>query len=176
MEICIKCGETKPLTEFQRDSRKKNGFRSRCKACVNPDAAVRSAKWRLANPDKTGHAIPSAKWRRANPDACRVHAWVGGYRVRCRKFGVTPVVVPFTREELVAQYGDGCFYCDDGVFEEIDHYIPVAAGGEHTLDNVVPACHACNDRKGKSRTGDLLLVNIYRAVRDAIAAYLNAAA
>ena len=31
---CTKCGKEKVETEFSRDSRNKDGLRSRCKACV----------------------------------------------------------------------------------------------------------------------------------------------
>ena len=33
MKRCAKCGEAKPFEEFPRDARKKDGRRSRCKAC-----------------------------------------------------------------------------------------------------------------------------------------------
>lgn len=39
-----------------------------------------------------------------------------------------------------------CAYCgaDGG---QIDHGIPLAMGGLHALDNLVPACKPCNSRK-----------------------------
>jgi 5-methylcytosine-specific restriction endonuclease McrA len=53
----------------------------------------------------------------------------------------------FTRDDIAERYGDGCFYCG-GLFQAVDHYIPVSRGGAHTLANVRPACNRCNSRKG----------------------------
>ena len=45
-----------------------------------------------------------------------------------------------------------CAYCDvqlnpfDGF--EIDHVHPVCKGGTDDIDNLVPSCHTCNQRKG----------------------------
>ena len=49
--------------------------------------------------------------------------------------------------EVLDTLGRKCFYCP-GPFEEMDHVIPLARGGRHTKDNVVPACQKCNHDKG----------------------------
>lgn len=54
--------------------------------------------------------------------------------------------------ELLAKYEYKCVYC--GVFfsDELcatqDHIIPISKGGNHTKDNIVPACLSCNCKKG----------------------------
>ena len=75
--------------------------------------------------------------------------WESRYRTRARSYDLPVVVESFTKEELVAHWGNGerCIYCD-GPFEQTDHMIPIANGGPHTLANVVPSCRACN---GKSK-------------------------
>lgn len=52
------------------------------------------------------------------------------------------------REKLHA-YGHACAYCGatDRRLEQ-EHVIPLEAGGPDTWDNIVPACHPCNHRKG----------------------------
>jgi 5-methylcytosine-specific restriction endonuclease McrA len=57
------------------------------------------------------------------------------------------VVEPFSRTEVIKRYGDRCAYCTPGDFESLDHFVPVAAGGPHTLDNVRPSCRSCNSTK-----------------------------
>lgn len=37
MKKCSKCGELKPLSEFQKDKSRKDGYCYRCKECVNSD-------------------------------------------------------------------------------------------------------------------------------------------
>ncbi|KPC89921.1 hypothetical protein ADL27_38570 [Streptomyces sp. NRRL F-6602] len=40
----------------------------------------------------------------------------------------------------------GCVYCG-GPYEHIDHVTPLSRGGEHSIDNLVPACGECNLQK-----------------------------
>ena len=78
--------------------------------------------------------------QRSNPH----FGWESNYRKRAAKFGFEAMVIPFTREELIARYGDACHHCG-GPFEHLDHYpVPVALGGAHSLDNCVPSCATCN--------------------------------
>lgn len=62
-KTCNKCGETKPVAEFSKDSSKRDGLRSHCKECVRISAAAYyatnsedrkayTANWRAANPEK----------------------------------------------------------------------------------------------------------------------------
>ena len=63
--------------------------------------------------------------------------------------------VPLILRERVIQRANGCCeYCfspaqySPEVFE-VEHIIPVSAGGQTTLDNLALACPACNRYKGK---------------------------
>lgn len=40
-----------------------------------------------------------------------------------------------------------CAYCAGPGPVEMDHVVPIAKGGRHNLDNVVPCCKACNADK-----------------------------
>lgn len=60
----------------------------------------------------------------------------------------------FTEEQLVEHWisegidPEKCFYCEDGLYEEKDHYHPISKGGAHTMENLRPSCGVCNRRKG----------------------------
>jgi 5-methylcytosine-specific restriction endonuclease McrA len=62
------------------------------------------------------------------------------------------VRVPYRRRAALSRSGvfvrdDGrCQYCGARA-ESIDHVVPRSRGGEHTWENVVAACRACNTRK-----------------------------
>lgn len=47
-------------------------------------------------------------------------------------------------------YGFHCAYCtvDCTNSSTIDHLIPLSRGGGNTRDNMVLACHDCNEKKG----------------------------
>lgn len=55
----------------------------------------------------------------------------------------------FKLKELYAASDDKCFYCTqklNGKFE-YDHFIPLARGGEHTVENLRISCKPCNRLK-----------------------------
>lgn len=50
-------------------------------------------------------------------------------------------------ERVLAAYEGRCAYCGCEGPMTIDHLVPVMAGGEHVVENVVPACLSCNSKK-----------------------------
>jgi 5-methylcytosine-specific restriction endonuclease McrA len=44
---------------------------------------------------------------------------------------------------VFARYGRVCHVCG-GIATDIDHIIPIAAGGTNSLENLRPACARCN--------------------------------
>ena len=53
-----------------------------------------------------------------------------------------------TRYEICTRHRYPCQYCgDQGRHLTLDHVIPRFRGGQHTWENVVSACVACNRRK-----------------------------
>lgn len=96
-----------------------------------------------------GDAHPERQRNRRSAPGAR---WEEKYRRRIKSFGLEPIVKPFTHDQLVARYGDGCVYCD-GRFEEIDHVRPISRGGEHSIENVRPCCATCNRKKRNREVG-----------------------
>lgn len=62
-------------------------------------------------------------------------------------------VRPDVRDRVISTKGRHCTYCGRGPLYKkhlhLDHVDPVAAGGRSDADNLVPACKACNARKGR---------------------------
>lgn len=151
---CTGCGETKLLDDYGRHKNGKYGRNSKCKECSN---ARNRARW-AADPEGNREYMRKymKEWNERNPAyrSDRIHyKWEGSYRERVRRFGFEPVVESFTKEELIAEYGDGCWHCEEAPFEELDHYpVPVREGGPHRLSNVRPSCVRCNrPGRGPSR-------------------------
>lgn len=63
MKTCRKCGETKPLSEFNRKADSADGLRPDCKPCRAADQRA----WRAANPERA-RGLQRA-WRERNPGA-----------------------------------------------------------------------------------------------------------
>jgi 5-methylcytosine-specific restriction endonuclease McrA len=56
----------------------------------------------------------------------------------------------FTAAEWLAlldQYGWACGYCGAKDRLQADHRIPLARGGTNFIENIIPACPRCNQRK-----------------------------
>jgi len=73
--------------------------------------------------------------------------------------------------DVFVRDGWTCRICGDktprslrGTFDdkapELDHIIPLAAGGTHTWDNVQCACRACNISKGSGAMNDQLRLEL----------------
>ncbi len=88
----------------------------------------------------------AARWAAANPE--RRRAIANAYKGRRRaqeEGGISgPELAAWTREQKKV-----CYWCGSpcaGAFE-VDHYVPLAKGGEHSQDNLVIACPQCNRNK-----------------------------
>lgn len=60
MKTCTKCHQTKLISEFGKQSGRKDGLRSNCKECCN----AATAKWAKENPERCSEK--AAKWAKEN--------------------------------------------------------------------------------------------------------------
>jgi 5-methylcytosine-specific restriction endonuclease McrA len=82
-----------------------------------------------------------SEWARSNPDKQRaIYA-----NRRARKKGLT--VFRVTHSEMNKLYSTPCIYCGSKIDIQIDHVIPLAKGGAHSIGNLAPACKPCNMSK-----------------------------
>jgi hypothetical protein len=134
--ICSTCSAKKPLTEMARDRSTKTGYRSRCREC-RKDYDRRRYQLQRGSILAQQH-----RYKRARPEI----GWASDHRRRAQRYGRDLVTELVTVDQLITRWGDRGFYCPGG-FEVIDHRVPVAAGGHHTVENVVPCCRGCNQIK-----------------------------
>lgn len=128
--------------------------------------------WRTANPDKM--AAANKRWHDANRE--RVAELNREYYEQNRESEIARSLA-YTKSHpevdaaikhrrnarkraTVCEHGDGCvtsaliaelramvcWYCG-GSMQEIDHFVPLARGGSHCRENLVPACKPCNNSK-----------------------------
>lgn len=97
-------------------------------------------QWRLDRARITGPL-----WRARNPDSSRLIE----QRRRARKAAVVNTLTAAEWTAILEYFGHRCAYCLQPASKlTIDHIRPIAMGGPHSADNVVPACVACNSSKG----------------------------
>jgi len=177
MKVCAKCKVNKPKSEYHPRPSKKAGVRSRCKNCEKEDRELSSGdakeyrdgrkeakkeydieyrkkhKEKIAKAKKEEYSNNSDRyneyrrqWAIANPEnesAIRRNA--AGKRKQSTSGGLTSTQL---RAWAKSQIMD-CYWCGKKKLMnyEIDHYEPLARGGEHSLDNLVISCPSCNRRK-----------------------------
>lgn len=114
-------------------------------------------KWRDASPENKAKAVSWTKaWMSAHPEKRRAyyHRWYIENQASLRKLYSERKAVyaasDFTFDQwlsILEVFGGRCAYCLEVKKLTMDHVIPVSDGGQHTSENIVPACQSCNSRK-----------------------------
>lgn len=167
MKLCSKCGEEKPLDDFHRNAKLRDGRQTYCKVCI----VEYKRKWRDDNRDhvRATNRVQAKAYRENNPE--KVRAWkradyeraAEAYKERTRRWNDANRERRRSQQRAykeslagadhvaVAEYaailrGDPCCYC--GVeMEVIDHIDPLKTSHDHSPDNLTAACAACNSDK-----------------------------
>ena len=177
---CGKCETVKPVGDFSRDKRARDGRQSRCKACErkhyrqNADRIrERQREYREQNADRIREQI-AADRARLRPDGTKACVSCGeilpfeafyadrreadGLRRKCRDCNNRAVAARHRAAHLplwVERDAYTCYVCG-GPAEEIEHIIPLSRGGEDAPYNTLPACTACNRGAGGKHDRPLL--------------------
>lgn len=116
---------------------------SRRRRASSPETNRAATKrWREKNRDR--HIEMVGKWMRNNPEKRKAHSAAR----RARKAGAECSVTPAEWRALIVRFSGRCAYCQcvpDKL--TMDHVVALSNGGDHTSDNIVPACMDCNRRK-----------------------------
>lgn len=88
-------------------------------------------------------------------------------RARVRGATMTPnVLTPEQWTLLLERFCYSCAWCgttfSDRNRPEQDHLVPVSKGGQHTVENIVPACKSCNARWGNKPKPQLSSMTSFR--------------
>jgi 5-methylcytosine-specific restriction endonuclease McrA len=151
------CGLTKPLSDFHEHPQMADGHLNFCKVCRN--AYVRS-RAHMRDPEKERDRL--AAWRAANPvawraardkaQAKRVASGKANKDRAARRAREASGQVSHVRlRQTLEQYGMRCSICLKPIEHRhqlsFDHVIPLARGGAHSEENLLPAHLACNSWK-----------------------------
>lgn len=157
-----------------RPSRSKYGLPYTTKCIIQMRAAIRRAgklpsvaalvqqqqrqHW-ATNPDDrraiiTPWQVQQAQWLYLTDHSYRLYQRQKSKHYKASKRGNHSALIPGA--ELLnrwSEFDHACAYCgkpDHRADElELEHVIPISQGGDHHLSNIVPACHRCNQSKGR---------------------------
>jgi len=167
-KVCTKCKVLKDLADFNISKRNIDNRRSDCKQCeyAQKRAWVIKNRERLnikrrnrANSIEQKQKIAERvkKWKKLHPDKKKA------YQVQ-RRSKIKNLITDLTTsqwDEIKSFYNYCCAYCGKETKLTIDHVIPIAKGGHHTANNVVPACLSCNSSKGVKMVQPSVMHNIF---------------
>lgn len=168
-QICCVCAQGKPLEDYHRDRKKKNGHSARCKECHR----AYLQEWRRRNSStlKTYDTVYRAvnrdrirqnqnRYYARNKSAIKVKQRL---REPLRRGGREPGSIEYV---AIIEH-DPCAYCGHPS-EHIDHITPIAGGGNSSWTNLTASCAACNHSKnatpmlawmaGKAKHKDTLIL------------------
>ena len=100
--------------------------------------AVKNA-WREANIDKIKIIQKTHRLNNLEKFAEKQHI----RRAKMRSNGIYQV----SKKELVKLYSSPCIACGTSERVTVDHIIPIARGGTHSIGNLQPLCLSCNSSK-----------------------------
>lgn len=113
------------------------------------------AKWRTKNKErillnerknylanKERYDSYRAEWRKEN--RLKWNSYRRARDVRKKQNGIFLIL----NKEFKKLNNQLCFYCGSNQNLTIDHIIPVARGGRHSIGNILVACKTCNSQKG----------------------------
>jgi len=156
MKRCSKCKAEKPLDEFNKHRKMKDGRQPHCKACKrewrlenlekireyyhqwyleNREAVLEyQHKYRLENPEKVRAGL--IEWRRKNPHNSGLHV-----AIRRSPLSEHDLLEGASREEVLAETKFIYILCrliseQTGIPHEIDHIHMIKDGGVHRLHNL----------------------------------------
>lgn len=168
-KTCRACGEAKLLTEMTRVKGLTNGL---CLVCGRARQRTRMAKpenrAKKYAQDRTRYYENNDEIRSRENERRRIR-WAADPSYRARELLRDSTRRAQKRETAVEDIGvaaltsywaddlglTGCYVCG-APYEHIDHFIPLADGGTHTLENLVPACEFHNTSKGAKQPGEYL--------------------
>lgn len=120
------------------------------------EAVERVRQWRIKN--RKAHLESKSRYtkrlRERDPERLRVRfaKWFEtrpGYSSRRRALKKSGVVTATEWNETREVHDSRCAYCLRQFAKlEQEHVTALSRGGEHQIDNIVPACRPCNSRKG----------------------------
>ena len=144
-------------SDTKRAEKKREQRRER--TASNPEKYRNATKkWRRENPEKVKET--SRLWRERNKDKVSEYnrrqrlkfpekTRLNNEKRRAREKGATGTITAKEWGALLERYGHKCLRCGQaGVKLTLDHVLPLAMGGNHTINNAQCLCSTCNSIKG----------------------------
>ena len=170
-KACSRCKQIKLISEFNKDKSSPSGFQYKCRQCereIRRDyylenkqkEIARVSKWhKTTEKGKINRSLYSNSAAKSKPRPYipvhlqdektkeRLRAKATKKRIKRRAYWRMAEKNEVSNAEIKKLLSSACIYCGSSKRITIDHIIPLARGGRHSIGNLAPACHSCNSRK-----------------------------
>ena len=158
-KICTKCGINKPLEDYYKENRVKDGRCSACKSCIN----ARITKYSKTNKGKLTTIKAQSKYIKSDKGKLKRTEYAKspeGKAARARvdhnrRINIANSTCTLTAKEfnyIIYLQDNKCACCSKTFNENLkptrDHIVPVNKGGDFTVYTVQALCVECNSKKG----------------------------
>ena len=142
-KCCNHCKEIKPVSEFGKDRRNKDGLNGYCKACkklYNDAQKGYRAAYRLSHLEKYG-----CRGRQLSAEDGKIKR----ARYKAVVYGNVGTFTKSDIENCLDFFGHECAYSGVPLTKgySLDHVAPLSKGGENEIHNIVPCLDIVNIRK-----------------------------
>lgn len=152
---CRVCNEKKPDKDFAKSKMVKSGLSSRCKSCeskrgierykkIKEKAKKQAAVYRINNYEKRIEIERKSRIKNKKKYRAKRNA-----RQSIRNKVTLDKKYTILDKELNRIYSSPCFACGSLENQSLDHLIPLARGGTHSVGNIITLCLTCNMSKNK---------------------------
>lgn len=141
MKECRKCKKVLSFDNFYKQSTGRYGFTSRCKTCI-----LKYKKFHNALPETIKRNSERNKGYKAkNKGAAAL--WRERRSSRTRRRYPEVEVRYISNKDIRKLKASSCFTCEGSKNLQVDHLIPLALGGRHSIGNLQVLCQSCNRAK-----------------------------
>lgn len=145
---CPRCKETKPITEFGKDKRNKNGLNVYCKTCkkkYNDEQREYRIEYYKRKPRFERCREYSKRYRKEHPDYRRKNNINRRARIKNSEGNTSTIEI----NECLLFFNYECAYSGVPLTEghHLDHIIPISKGGSSDIHNLVPCLPTINLQK-----------------------------
>ena len=161
MKVCNRCGEKKPLIDFYKHPKSKDGHLNQCKSCkiaYQKTRPTRSKEYRRNYYQDNKEKWKESWWRNRDKNLKRARVWkqnnsdlvrANNRKRRALKQNLEENFTPEDEAIILTLFSNRCFRCGSTDELTMDHHYPLSSNNALELDNAVVLCQSCNSKKHK---------------------------
>jgi len=177
---CTLCNKVKPINEFWKKTN--NVIQSYCIECGTEKnkedykkhkLSITEQKQKYYTENKVKIISNVTAWNKEHPKQRSKYMVLENIKRRAK---INNADNNFKRKDwlnVLKVFDNKCCYCSSDIKLSIDHFIPLTKKGNHTKNNIVPACMVCNNRKNNKDTYTWIVANFGVEKYNEIIDYLN---